>query len=197
MFLSKISMDLSMRSVALDLADRDRLHQVVLKLFPDFPGGGAPNARERLGVLFRVEAPMILLQSKLAPVDTRIPAGYKVTATKDISNVYSSFTPGKECRFRLEANVAYRDSETRRRRPLETDAEHEEWLFRRGTQGGFEILDYGMESLPPIYARRGQFHAVRFDGVLKVKDVASFTKILTDGVGPAKVYGCGLLSVGR
>src|SRR6266849_8214215 len=110
MFLSKISMDLSQRSVALDLADRDRLHQVILRLFPDFPGGGAPNARERLGVLFRVEAPVILLQSKLAPVDTRIPLGYKITATKDISNVYFALKAGAEYRFRLEANVAYRDS---------------------------------------------------------------------------------------
>lgn len=197
MFLSKISMDLSQRMVALDLADRDRLHQVVLKLFPDFPGGGAPNARERLGVLFRVEAPVILLQSKLAPVDTRIPAGYKILATKDVSSVYSSLAAGKEYRFRLEANPAYRDSESRQRRPLETDAEHEEWLFRKGSQGGFEIVDYGMESLPPILARKGHFHVTRFDGVLKVKEIASFTKILTDGIGPAKVYGCGLLSVGR
>lgn len=196
MFLSKISMDLSRREVALDLADRDRLHRKMLLLFPDFPGG-APNARERLGILFRVEAPIILLQSKIAPVDTRIPAGYKITATKDVSQVYSSVSSGKEYRFRLEANVAYRDSETRRRRPLETEEDIDEWIHRKGAQGGFQVVDYGMEILPPILARKGRFTATRFDGVLKVNDPTSFTKILADGVGPAKVYGLGMLSVGR
>lgn len=197
MFLSKISMDLSRREVALDLADRDRLHQVVLKLFPDFPGGGAPNARERLGVLFRVEAPVILLQSKIAPVDTRIPAGYKITATKDISSVYSSLSAGKDYRFRLEANPAYRDSESRRRRPLETEEDLDEWIHRKGSQAGFDLMDYGLETLPPILARRGQFKSIRFDGVLKVKELQLFLKSLADGIGPGKVYGLGLLSVGR
>jgi CRISPR system Cascade subunit CasE len=198
MFLSKISMDLALRSVALDLADRDRLHQVILRLFPDFPGGGAPNARERLGVLFRVEAPIILMQSKLEPVSTRIPAGYKITATKSISEIYpSGVKADKEYRFRLEANVCYRDSETRRRRPLETDEEHDTWLVMKGQRGGFQLVDYGMEKLPPVLARKGQFHAVRFDGVLKVNDLQPFLKALTDGIGPGKVYGLGLLSIGR
>lgn len=196
MFLSKISMDLTRHDVAQDLADRDRLHRKMLLLFPDFPGG-APNARERLGVLFRVEAPVILVQSKIAPVGDRIPAGYKIVATKEISSTYASVAAGKEYRFRLEANVCYREMESRKRMSLKTDEEVKEWLFRKAELGGFEVMDFGSETLPPIRARKGQFHAVRFDGVLKVKDLEPFCKSLYDGIGPAKVYGLGLLSLGR
>lgn len=196
MFLSKISMDLTRHDVAQDLADRDRLHRKMLLLFPDFPGG-APNARERLGVLFRVEAPVILVQSKIAPVGDRIPAGYKIVATKEISSTYASVAAGKEYRFRLEANVCYREMESRKRMSLKTDEEVKEWLFRKAELGGFEVLDFGSETLPPIRARKGQFHAVRFDGVLKVKDLEPFCKSLYDGIGSAKVYGLGLLSLGR
>lgn len=197
MFLSKISMDLANPRVVRDLSDRDGLHRSILLMFPDFPGGGAPNARERLGVLFRVEAPVILMQSKLAPVDTRMPAGYKITATKEVSSSYSGIKAGSEYRFRLEANVCYRATDTRRRMSLDTDEEIKTWLFRKGNMGGFEILDYGSETLPPIKARKGQFHAIRFDGVLKVVSTEPFTKALYDGIGPGKVYGLGLLSVGK
>ena len=196
MWLSKVMMDLSVKEVALDLVDRDRLHRKLLRLFPDYPGG-APNARELMRILFRVEAPVIYLQSAIAPISTRLPDGYTIVGTKEITSQYANVKSGSEHRFRLEANVCYRDSQSRRRMSLDSDQELEEWLFRRGDLGGFEIVDYAAETLPPIHARKGQFHAVRFEGVLKVKTVDSFMKALSDGIGPGKVYGLGLLSLGR
>lgn len=196
MFLSKVTMDLTKREVSLDLEDRDRLHRKLLLLFPDYPGG-APNARERMGILFRVEAPLIYMQSAIAPISTRIPDGYKITVTKEISSSFALVKVGGEYRFRLEANVTYREMESRRRRGLETEEDIEEWLFRRGNMGGFEIVDYAAETLPPVKARRGLFHVVRFDGVLKVKTVEPFLKTLKEGVGPGKVYGLGMVSLGR
>lgn len=196
MFISKVMIDLSIREVALDLADRDRLHRKLLLLFPDYPGG-AHNARELMGILFRVEAPVIYLQSAIAPIQTRLPDGYKILVTKEITSIYSSVKAGSECRFRLEANVTYRDAHSRRRMDLETDEEVEGWLYRRGGLAGFEIVDYGMETLPPVKARKGLFRVVRFDGVLKVKNLELFLKALHEGVGQGKVYGLGMISLGR
>lgn len=196
MFLSKVTMDLSRREVSLDLEDRDRLHRKLLLLFPDYPGG-APNARELMGILFRVEAPLIYMQSAIAPISTRIPDGYKISVTKEISASFALVKTGGEYRFRLEANVTYREMESRRRRGLETEEDIQEWLFRRGDLAGFEIVDYAAETLPPVKARRGSFHVVRFDGVLKVKTVEPFLKTLKDGVGPGKVYGLGMVSLSR
>jgi CRISPR system Cascade subunit CasE len=150
-----------------------------------------------MGILFRVEAPVIYLQSAIAPISTRLPPGYTIVGTKEITSNYASVKAGSEYRFRLEANVTYRETESRRRRGLETEDEIEEWLFRRGDQGGFEIVDYGMDTLPPVKARRGMFHVVRFDGVLKVKALDAFQKVLKEGIGQGKVYGFGMLTLGR
>lgn len=196
MWLTKVILDLCLREVVSDLADRDRLHRKLLLLFPDYPGG-APNVRELLGILFRVEAPVILMQSAIAPISTRLPDGYKIAGTKEITANYAAVKADWEYRFRLDANVTYRDPLSRRRMGLETEEEIEKWLFRRGGLGGFEIIDYGMEPLPPIKARKGMFKAVRFDGVLKVKDLELFLKALKEGVGQGKVYGLGMLSLGR
>jgi CRISPR system Cascade subunit CasE len=187
-------MDLS--KVAKDLVDRDRLHRKLLLLFPDYPGG-APNARERMGIIFRAEPPVIYLQSSIEPISTRIPDGYKIVITKEITTHYASLKTGSVYRFRLEANVCYRESASRSRKALETGEEMEEWLFRHGEQGGFKVVDYVAETLPQIRARKGSFHVVRFDGVLKVETLEPFLKTLREGVGPAKVYGCGMISLGK
>lgn len=197
MFLTKMLLDLSLKDVALDLADRDRLHRKLLLLFPDYPGGGAPNARELMGILFRVEAPIIYMQSKIAPISTRIPNGYKISGTKEISSNYASVKAGNSYKFKLEANVSYREIQSGRRLALETDEEIEEWLFRRGDMGGFEIVDYDADPLPEIRARKGQFNVVRFEGILRVKTLEAFQKVLSDGIGQGKVYGLGMLSIGR
>ncbi len=193
--LSKIQMDLANSAVVRALADRDLLHKNILDMFPAYPGG-ARNARSLMGVLFRVEAPVILLQSQISPTQARMPAGYKITASKDISSTYLSIRGGAEYRFRLEANVAYRNGDGKRH-GIKEDEGQERWLLRRAERGGFEVLDYSAEELPLIRARRGQFFAMRFDGVLKVKTLEPFIESLNSGIGQGKVYGLGLLSLAK
>lgn len=195
MILSKIQMDLANPSVVKALADRDILHKDILRIFPDYPGG-ARNARELMGILFRVEAPIILLQSQIPPVATRIPEGYRILGQKDVSANYLAVRDGAECRFRLEANVTWRDQEGRRHGIKEEEG-REQWLYRRGDRGGFEVVDCGFEELPLVRARRGHFHVVRFDGTLRVKAIQPFMETLKRGVGQGKVYGLGMLSLAR
>ncbi len=90
-----------------------------------------------------------------------------------------------------------------------------DWLRRKGREGGFEPLE--VRAAPsagvPIYEvmatsgkragvqrRKGAhnrltFGAVRFEGRLRVTDSAAFTQTVTQGVGSAKAFGFGLLSV--
>jgi CRISPR system Cascade subunit CasE len=42
----------------------------------------------------------------------------------------------------------------------------------------------------------GRFYAVRFEGLLEVTDPGLFLEMLQDGVGSAKGFGFGLLSLG-
>jgi CRISPR system Cascade subunit CasE len=43
----------------------------------------------------------------------------------------------------------------------------------------------------------GKIQPVDFQGVLQVKDSAGLSELISAGIGPAKAFGCGLLSLAR
>lgn len=90
------------------------------------------------------------------------------------------------------------------------------WLIEKGQQGGFtipgdwrketgvqfpnfrvDVVSEGWVRCGKEGHRDGEFLSVRFDGVLTVVDPASFFKTLVAGIGSAKGFGFGLLSVAR
>lgn len=90
------------------------------------------------------------------------------------------------------------------------------WLLDKGQQGGFtvpgqwreengvKIPDFRVDVVPEGWIRCGKegyrdgdFFAVRFDGILVVNDVAAFRQTLQQGIGSAKGFGFGLLSIAR
>ena len=84
--------------------------------------------------------------------------------------------------------------------PTDHDLRH--WLDRRAEPSGFRVND--LTYLTPGYvyfnktrdAKRGQrLRSVRYDGVLEVLDAERFRETLIRGIGPAKAFGFGLLSV--
>lgn len=100
-----------------------------------------------------------------------------------------------------------------RRIPLIGEKNEISWLYGKGTAHGFEKHD-NAEGLPLVPAVRiirephscgkrtdseGKkhltFHAVRFEGCLRVTNKGSFISALKGGIGSAKAYGFGLLSV--
>ncbi len=104
------------------------------------------------------------------------------------------------------------------------EEEQIDWLIRKGlertqdTPGGFEILMNEIEddkgetrSVPRVSVRlegkqrshkreNGHSHctthlAVCFDGLLRITDADAFRETLAQGIGPAKAYGFGLMSI--
>jgi len=100
------------------------------------------------------------------------------------------------------------------------------WLIRKGQErekgksGGFEILvtevedqNGGIRQVPRVNVsregkKRGRKReeerllktthlAVRFDGLLRITDANTFRETLARGIGPAKAFGFGLLSLAR
>ena len=92
------------------------------------------------------------------------------------------------------------------------------WLRRKGELGGFEIVSVEIDDrvpniriapedtttgwrrdLPPEdhseKMRMMTFASVLFEGELRITDAERFRQALEDGVGPAKAYGFGLLSI--
>jgi len=100
---------------------------------------------------------------------------------------------------------------------LRTEQEQLIWLRRKGGDGGFEIVSVrtapqvddvrvsdegtigGLRSSPPVSGANGKrrltFAAVLFEGKLRVIDPVKFRGTLEHGMGSAKAYGFGLLSI--
>jgi CRISPR system Cascade subunit CasE len=199
------------------------LHQRVLHAFPDEPD--VTSARERFGVLYRVESmdggARILIQSRERPDWSRLPAGYlrePASGPKRIDEQYAQIAVGLEFVFRLRANPTRRVSERNtgqgeqwrgKRVDLRRDEDQLAWLRRKGEAAGFSLLvvranpEVGDVRAMPGTAVHGKrqgtgrltFGAVTLEGRLRVTDAARFRQALETGIGSGKAYGFGLLSI--
>lgn len=206
MFLSKLVPDLRDRGVRRDLTNPYDLHRTLLRAFPDVADGGPGR------VLFRVElprgaAPFILVQSDKEPQWSHLPAGYIAERDTKVLDALT-FKRGQRLLFRLRANPTKRAGKSAidprwvgKRVGLCREEEQEQWLARKAEEGGFRLAAQGFRVIPEgkATARKAgqtlQFQAVRFDGLLEVTDPAQFLKTICEGVGPAKGFGFGLLSL--
>lgn len=111
---------------------------------------------------------------------------------------------------------AVRQANPARRRSLRvahrTVAAQTKWFLERVEKWGFRVLDgtvgepnmriVGRDHLDFTKGGTSAQHRVRlgtatFEGVLEVVDTERFTAALLGGVGPAKGYGCGLITLAR
>lgn len=217
MFLSRVAFEPTSLAVVRDLGDVVDLHRTIMRAFPQHDGH---DARAAFGVLFRTEEVDgergLLVQSEVAPDWDRLPEGYsRYHEYRDASTVLDALRPGRLLRFRLVANpcrksAAHRHAEApprnNRRVALVTDEDRHAWLMARGERGGFRLAGEGsfdgvrIDALPPV-GRGGRGRAgihvrpVRYEGAMEVIDAELLRNALRAGIGPAKAYGCGLLSV--
>jgi CRISPR system Cascade subunit CasE len=145
---------------------------------------------------------------------------------KPVHALYAGLKSQDQLGFRLRANPT-RKIETKsgpagerhngRRVELRDEAAQLAWLRRKGEQHGFALgqvrgepdvwnvranptgkVTGGLRPSPPTRGgRQLTFAAVTFDGELRVTDADRFRAALVDGIGSAKAYGFGLLSIWR
>jgi CRISPR system Cascade subunit CasE len=139
-------------------------------------------------------------------------------ACKTIDRHYAGLSEGATLAFRLRANPTKKietksgpGGERRNGRRVELWREDEQlaWLERKGRDGGFAVLAaqvrvdraFGAKQVGRVgdggtgREARLTFGAVVYDGVLRVTDAEVFRETLEHGIGSAKAYGFGLLSV--
>jgi CRISPR system Cascade subunit CasE len=199
MYLSQLLVNPRSRDARVDLGDRYELHRTLMKAFPeDLP------ADER--ILYRVEdnrnlpVVSILVQSRYLPVwdaAERMRRGGYLMDVPQVRQIVPSVDQGQRLAFRLQANpTVKRDG---KRHALYGDTELFDWLLRKGDQHGFRCdpLDVQIAKLGKKYGKRRQaiWQAVQFDGALTVTSAESFTAALVNGIGSAKAFGFGLLSM--
>ena len=217
-FLNPIS-----RDVTRDLSNPVELHRTLLRAFPDALGD-APRAKVGLLFrvdLGKDGGSLLVVQSRMAADFSKLPAGYFLDSSDDrFFSLGWSRNPrvevvdnervavGERFAFRLRANVTKKigtktpldgKATNGRRVPLRGDLERLAWLKRKAASAGFDILDGRVLEEESCSGKRGDakvtLAGVRFDGLLSVVDPAIFRSALEAGIGPAKAYGFGLLSV--
>jgi CRISPR system Cascade subunit CasE len=214
MYLSRLTLDLQHPTVARALGDLHALHRLVLQGYPDTSAGGPGRVLYRLERPTRPSAlPLLLVQSDKEPDwDPLEPLTLTIDGPKDYA---PSLAAGQTLQFRLRATPTKKThfgederNPGHRRVAFLTEREQREWLERKGAErhpevgGGFEVLQMRVTALGWQQGKnpRGgtiRHHAVEFEGVLKVTDTEAFQKALAGGIGSAKGFGFGLLSVAR
>ncbi len=86
--------------------------------------------------------------------------------------------------------------------PLLREEQQQTWIKKK--LQAFSQLDIVIvQPEPVLYFRKtkeersGKIQTVLFDGILTLTEPKRFIEQLQKGIGPAKAFGCGLLSIGK
>jgi len=206
LYLSKVIFDAHDRLARADLASPYEMHRTLMNAFAD----GSTTEQTRL--LFRVEPSVgdgfeatVLAQALVLPDWSFLEHKPGVRLAPPVKVFDPPFAAGQTFRFRLRANpVVSRMSspgahERGKRLGLIGEDAQRGWLQRHGERGGFAVESVRITQEGNILCTRGEHrtsHAsALFDGLLRVTDAAALRRALSLGIGPAKAFGFGLLSL--
>lgn len=199
MYLSRLRINWRHRLAQRDLSYRDELHRTVLSAFPE-----RMPSEER--VLYRLELhpdrpyATLLVQSQTLPIwdqSKRLSKPRYLFQSPELRCIQPQFQEGMRLPFRLQGNSTVK--RLGKRCPIYDEGGQMGWLQRKGQQHGFDVdpLYVRIVELDKLYGKRRQqtWHVVQFDGILQVVEPEIFASALREGIGSAKAFGCGLLSV--
>ncbi|MDR2088417.1 MAG: type I-E CRISPR-associated protein Cas6/Cse3/CasE [Clostridiales Family XIII bacterium] len=131
------------------------------------------------------------------------PASGQSGESRDYAKFLDRIAAGSGWRFRLTANPVHTVKD--KIYAHVTAAEQRKWLFDRAERNGFalredafdvvyrDVIRFFKGNKPDV--RKVTLARASFEGVLIVTDAALFRRALTNGIGRAKAYGCGMLTV--
>jgi len=216
MYLSRLILNPRTRRVQRELVEPYEMHRSVMRALPQ----DLDCADER--VLWRVdEHPslglVLLVQTRNEPdwswiATEKGTSGYLATTTEPNPAVKPfdlNLQAGQVLTFRLRANPTKRlsapEGHTGKRIGIYTEKEQVAWLTRKGELHGFSVLqvqvrDDGKVKNENAIHRNDVSHklellGVQFDGILRVDDPTLLVQGVQDGIGSAKAFGFGLLSL--
>lgn len=218
MFLTRFQMNPQRRETLRLLASPQRMHAAVLGLFPPGPESAAGER-----VLWRLDEPArhlrtlyIVSQDRPSMEGLQESSGWSQKPsweTADYQPFLGRLAAEQQWRFRLTANPtrAVRPADGGRGRvvPHRTAAYQQAWLVERSQGLGFVIAQGEVGSQVQVTRRavdtfvkndggdrrRPTITRVQYDGLMTVADPDRLRKVLTGGIGRAKAYGCGLMTL--
>ncbi|MFF9307097.1 type I-E CRISPR-associated protein Cas6/Cse3/CasE [Streptomyces sp. NPDC014777] len=205
--LARIRLNPHSRDVQRDLGDATQMHRTLMRLVPDNLGD---SPRHQTGLLYRLEETdrtSTLIVQATTPLDlTRLPPGYGHTDVRDLTPMFQALRKGIAVRYRIVLNPVKQerlplDQKGRRgkRVPL-TGPEADQWWTSRAAEAGLDVQTVLPSPAAPVRFRTknatGMRHSlIRYDGTAQITDPQTLTQALLTGIGRAKSYGAGLLSL--
>lgn len=133
--------------------------------------------------------------------------------TKNYKPLLAKLQEGDTWNFRLRANPiqsSFKDKDEGTGRGKVhahvTQEQQRQWLIKRSEKCGFKLNEETFdvthtqwEKFPKSRngAREVTIRTATFEGLLTITNLEQFTASLTTGIGRAKAYGCGLLTIAR
>ncbi|MEW6568790.1 MAG: type I-E CRISPR-associated protein Cas6/Cse3/CasE [Chloroflexota bacterium] len=215
MYLSRLMLNPQSRQVQRETINPYQMHRTIMRGFAH--RRDQASALHRLDVHPRSGAITLLVQSLaepdwewLAERDYLLPAdplgGLENPAVKSFD---LRLRANQVLNFRLRANPTIkkvrRDERGERRNSNRVPLVHAEqqaaWLERRADENGFRLLQVDVGQSQELVGHKEEsgrpitVYTVQFDGRLQVADPARLRQAVAKGIGPAKAFGCGLLSL--
>ena len=204
MFLSRVKIDTSKRSTIKFLSSLQIMHATVENCFSD-------DGRRKLWRLDYFEnSYYMLILSESKPDLTEIKKQYGVQEQedpKDYKRVLEMLQNKQVWRFRLRANpvrsVKNGNSESSRGKiyPHITVEQQKKWLTDRCEKLGFSIKNFDIVQREMKKFKRQNKHVtismVTYEGILEIENIEIFRETIMKGIGRAKAYGCGLLTLAK
>ncbi|MBM2622927.1 type I-E CRISPR-associated protein Cas6/Cse3/CasE [Actinoplanes sp. LDG1-06] len=219
MFLTRFQINPARRGARKLLSSPQAMHAAVRAAFPK------PDDYERPGsrTLWRIDKPAtatvhLYLVSPGRPDLTHLveQAGWPTTSawdTREYDPLLATLQPGQRWAFRLTANPTHSGRKTADAKETQRfghlrENEQQDWLLQRAARNGFTVAtqrdgrpNLRLHQRQTLSFKRGAYPVTlttaTFDGILEITDKDQFRAALSSGIGHAKAYGCGLLTLAK
>lgn len=172
----------------------DDIHRGVMSLFDRDLPGEQNERRATSNILFRLESGRngeghVLVQSDR-------PTTHPELTSTSLDPLLASLETGVQVAFRIDINPVTVKSHSNVRKAVPDDL-IAAWFVTQKMQAAFaatEVRDIQCDQLS-LKNGNAYLRIARIDGIAKVDDADALREQIRHGVGRAKAYGCGLLSV--
>ena len=211
MFLSRMYLNPQRRKTVELLASPQKMHAAVMATSPDLPGG--PEGRKLWRCDRDGQRVVLYVVSPDAPSFEHLQeqAGWsqqETWKTRNYEQLLGQLTEGQRYAFRLTANPVHTVTDSQGKKTLyghETPEYQMGWLMERQERMGISIPV--VDDLPLVRVVGGKKVSFRrqnsrvtiqyatYEGLLDVAEADALREVLCSGIGKAKAYGCGLMTL--
>ncbi len=179
--------------------DQEVLHKAVMGLFPDTIPGEPEQRRANNGILHRYDARATglarLLVQHATPLRPALASDPALLHT-DLQPLLVNLGVGTGARFRIVLNAVRSQTRSKRRVPITDLDDLVTWGLQRLTAAGLDMIQLADQPATTLgTAGNSPLWTAQYDGHAFIADPDTTRRALLNGLGRAKAYGCGLLSL--